>query len=120
MTDRRYSFSWSQANPNREHSGIEHLQQMLAGDMPMPPMTRLMNLQLEAVESGQVVLSVEPSEMHYNPIGTVHGGLAATLFDTALGLSILSKLPVGVFPATVELHVNYLRAMTADTGACHL
>ncbi len=116
MTDRRYSFSWTQANPNPEHTGIEHLQQMIAGDLPMPPMTQLMNLQLLEVEPGRVVISTEPSEMHYNPIGTVHGGLAATLFDTALGLSILSKFPAGSIPATIELHVNYLRAMRVDTG----
>ena len=67
-------------------------------------------------EEGQVTFFVTPAEYHYNPIGVVHGGLAATLFDSALGCAIHSTLPEGTGYTTLELKVNYLRPLTVDTG----
>jgi uncharacterized protein (TIGR00369 family) len=57
-----------------------------------------------------------PSEYHYNPAGVVHGGMAATLLDSAMGIAVLSSLPAGMIFTTLELKVNFLRAMTTTTG----
>jgi len=68
------------------------------------------------VSEGRAVFLVEPSEYHYNPIGVVHGGLAATLLDSAMGCTVHSTLPVGASYTTLEIKVNYIRPMSAETG----
>jgi uncharacterized protein (TIGR00369 family) len=68
------------------------------------------------VEEGRAIFEGEPTEYHYNPIGVVHGGLAATLLDSAMGCAVHSMLPVGVGYTTLEIKVNYLRALTSETG----
>ena len=70
---------------------------------------------LEA-EEGRVVFSAVPGEQHYNPIGVVHGGLALTLLDSAMGCAVHSTLPVGGAYTTLEVKVNFARAITRDTG----
>jgi uncharacterized protein (TIGR00369 family) len=68
------------------------------------------------VSEGRAVFAVEPAEYHYNPIGTVHGGLAATVLDSALACAVHSTLPAGSGYTTLELHVNLVRAIGHDTG----
>lgn len=97
-------------------SGIEYLRAILAGEIAPPPITRLMGLELETVEDGHVVFTATPGEQHYNPIGVVHGGLAATLLDTAIGCAMQTKAPMGVFFTTIEIKVNYVRPLFADMG----
>lgn len=77
---------------------------------------RLLNFDLVAVSEGYAVFAVNPSEYHYNPIGVVHGGLAATLLDSAMGCAVHSMLPAGAGYTTLEIKVNFIRAMTAETG----
>jgi uncharacterized protein (TIGR00369 family) len=68
------------------------------------------------VSEGRVVFAGEPAEYHYNPLGTVHGGVMATLLDSALGCAVQSLLPAGTTYTTLELKVNYLRPVTVKTG----
>jgi uncharacterized protein (TIGR00369 family) len=68
------------------------------------------------VSEGRVVFSAEPAEYHYNPLGTVHGGIAATLLDSAMGCAVQSLLPAGTGYTTLEIKVNYLRPITSATG----
>jgi uncharacterized protein (TIGR00369 family) len=75
-----------------------------------------MDFTLESCSEGRAVFSVTPSEFHYNPICMVHGGLAATLLDSALGCAIHTTLPAGVGYTTLELHINLVRAITKDSG----
>ncbi len=101
----------------RQHlDGRAYLQSVLDGENVSSPMVQTMGIELAEVDDGRVVYTVEPAEYHYNPIGVVHGGLAATLFDTALGSAVISKLPAGQVCMTVQLHVHYLRALTMTTG----
>jgi uncharacterized protein (TIGR00369 family) len=79
-------------------------------------MAELMNIRLVEVDKGRVVFEGTPEEYHYNPMGMIHGGLAATLLDSALGCSVNSCLAAGDFYTTLELKVNYLRPLTLDTG----
>jgi uncharacterized protein (TIGR00369 family) len=97
-------------------SGMEYLRKIASGEIPRPPFSELLNFGLVELSEGFAVFDVVPAEYHYNPIGLVHGGLAATLLDSAMGCSIHSKLPAGTGYTTLELKVNFIRAMTADTG----
>ena len=81
-----------------------------------PPIAMLLGLRLASVEPGRAVFQVTPGEFHYNPIGSVHGGLLATIADSALGCAIHTTLPAGVGYTTIELHTNFLRAITVASG----
>jgi uncharacterized protein (TIGR00369 family) len=89
---------------------------MARGDLPGPPIMSLMNIMIGDIEEGRIVFLVQPAEYHYNPIGTVHGGLACMLADSAMACAIHSTLPAGVGCTTLELKVNYLRPLTVKTG----
>ncbi|HKS28716.1 MAG TPA: PaaI family thioesterase [Pyrinomonadaceae bacterium] len=104
------------AEAGRNLSGLEYLQKIVSGELPRPPIGSLMNFQIAELAEGRAVFTVEPAEYHYNPIGVVHGGLAATLLDSAMGCAVHSMLPAGAGYTTLEIKVNYVRAMTAETG----
>src|SRR5437773_2565133 len=97
-------------------SGMEYLQKIVSGELPPPPIGALMNFRIAELSEGRAVFTVEPAEYHYNPIGVVHGGLAATLLDSAMGCAVHSTLPAGGGYTTLEIKVNYIRPMTAETG----
>ena len=100
-------------------SGIAYLKAMQSGEFPPPPIAVLINMWITEVSEGRVVFTAEPSEYHYNPLGTVHGGVMATLLDSALGCAVQSMLPAGTSYTTLELKVNYLRPITAKTGTVY-
>ena len=104
------------AEAARALSGIEFLQKIVNGELPPPPLAALMNFDLVEVGEGYAVFAVEPAEYHYNPIGVVHGGLAATLLDSAMGCAVHSTLPAGTGYTTLEIKVNFIRAISAHTG----
>jgi uncharacterized protein (TIGR00369 family) len=99
-----------------ELDGLSALRAMIAGELPPPPFALLLGFELVEIEEGRVVFAVEPSNHHYNPIGSVHGGLAATLIDSATGCAVHSTLPAGVGYTTTDLQVRYVRGITRDTG----
>jgi uncharacterized protein (TIGR00369 family) len=100
----------------RSLTGLEFLQKIVAGELPPPPIAALLNFELVELSEGHAVFAVEPKEYHYNPIGVVHGGLAATLLDSAMGCAVHSTLPAGAGYTTLEIKVNFVRPITADTG----
>ncbi len=104
------------AKKGRTMSGLEYLRAIQAGEIPAAPIAVLMNMGVSVIEEGRVVFTAEPAEYHYNPIGTVHGGFAATLLDSALGCAVQTMLAAGVGYTTLEIKVNYIRSMTRDTG----
>jgi uncharacterized protein (TIGR00369 family) len=97
-------------------SGIEFLRAVARGEIPPPPIALLLGFTLAEVEEGRVVFTAEPGEHHYNPIGVVHGGLAATLLDSAMGCAVHSRLPEGRAYTTLEIKVNFVRAIRRDSG----
>ncbi|GAA2013833.1 hotdog fold thioesterase [Catenulispora yoronensis] len=98
-------------------SGLEALQAMAAGRIPRPPVSSTLAIDgLTDVAEGQVTFHMTPGEMHYNPIGSVHGGVFATLLDSACGCAVMSMLPAGDFYTSLDLSVKFLRGMTKDTG----
>jgi uncharacterized protein (TIGR00369 family) len=99
-----------------ELDGLSALRAMVAGELPPPPFAVLLGFELVELDEGRVVFAVEPGPQHYNPIGSVHGGLAATLIDSATGCAVHSTLPAGVGYTTTDLQVRYVRGITRDTG----
>ena len=99
--------------------GIAYLRALQSGELPPPPFAVLLGIWITEVSEGRVVFAAEPGEYHYNPLGTVHGGVMATLLDSALGCAVQSLLPAGTTYTTLELKVNYLRPVTVKTGTIY-
>ena len=100
----------------REMSGLDYMRALIAGVVPPPPIAELMDFTLVSVDEGEALFRGEPGEQHLNPIGSVHGGFAATLLDSALGCAVHTTLPAGVGYSTLELSVNMVRGITPATG----
>jgi uncharacterized protein (TIGR00369 family) len=100
----------------REISGLEYMRSLIAGEFPPPPIAELMDFTLVSVDEGRAVFRGVPGEQHLNPIGSVHGGFAATLLDSALGCAVHTTLPAGVGYSTLELALNLVRGITPATG----
>jgi uncharacterized protein (TIGR00369 family) len=100
----------------RELNGYERLLAMQRGEIPPPPAVAMLGLCLEEVARGRTVFSMVSDEMHENPMGTMHGGVVATLVDTAMGCALSSQLPAGDAFTTLELKTNFVRAITPATG----
>jgi uncharacterized protein (TIGR00369 family) len=97
-------------------SGLEALEAIRDGRLPPPPIAKLLGMEPVVLAHGRAIFEATPDESHYNPIGVVHGGLAATLLDSAMGCAVQSTLPVGSGYTTLELKVNFVRPITRDTG----
>jgi uncharacterized protein (TIGR00369 family) len=96
--------------------GVEFVRAMLAGKLPAPPIMQTVEPFDSSVEPGVVVMHSIPGFRHYNPIGSVHGGYAATLLDSAMGLAVHSMLPPGTGYTTLEFKVSFIKGMTEATG----
>jgi uncharacterized protein (TIGR00369 family) len=96
-------------------SGIDFMAGMMRGEVPYPPLGVLLGFEIDVVEPGRVVFGLQPGEHHYNPNGVVHGGVAAALLDTVTGCAVTTLLPFGTTCATLELKVNYIRSLTANS-----
>ena len=97
-------------------AGLDFLKTMLDGKVPPPPICDTLGFILSEVAEGVAVFTSTPAEYHYNPIAVVHGGLAATLIDSATGCAVHSTLPAGLAYTTVNLGVDFLRPITSATG----
>ncbi len=104
------------AAEGRALGGIAYLEAVMAGRVAPPPIAETLGFRLVEVGEGRAVFACTPAEYHYNPLGTVHGGLAATLIDSATGCAIQSVCLAGHGWTTLELKVSFVRAMTKDTG----
>jgi uncharacterized protein (TIGR00369 family) len=97
-------------------SGLEFLQAMIDGRLPRAPIGALLNFAPVSVTKGHFVFEGHPGADHYNPIGSVHGGYAATLLDSCMGCAVQSTLAAGFGYTTLEFKISFLRAMSAQTG----
>jgi len=120
LTERTRSYSWEDplelVSRAAGLTGAEMLAQMARGELPPPPIAQTLGIGLIEVGDGQATFTVEPAEFHYNPIGVVHGGLALTLLDSAMGCAVHSKMPAGAAYTTLEVKANFVRPLTASTG----
>lgn len=99
-----------------QHDGLSFLRGLIDGTFPAPPITQTLGFSLSEAEHGRVVFSGIPQMRHYNPIGTVHGGFAMTLLDSALACAVHSTLSKGETYTTLEIKVNLVRPLTRETG----
>ena len=97
-------------------AGIDYLKAIIAGELPPPPMAALMQFELAEAEPGKVVFTCSPDGSVYNPNGGVHGGLVCTLLDSVAGLAVHSTLPAGKGYTSIEINVNYLKAVRLNAG----
>lgn len=114
MSERHYGVATAEALAAQD--GLAFLRGIIDGTHPNPPISETLGFHLAEADPGRAVFTCVPEFRHYNPIGTVHGGLAATLLDSALGCAIFTTLRQGDAWTTLELKLNYVRAMTKDTG----
>ena len=97
-------------------SGLDYLQAVRDGRIPLAPAARLIGYRIREVEPGRSLFELEAQECHYNPFATVHGGILGTLLDAAMAAAVLATLPVGVACATLEMKVNFVRPVTEGAG----
>lgn len=120
MSERKKVIEWTDPRPGPaampKLTGLEYMQQMMSGALPAPPIASLMDFTLSEVSAGTVSFVCTPDESHYNPLGIVHGGLVCTLLDSALGCAVQTTLPQGSGYTSIEIKVNYLRGVTAESG----
>jgi uncharacterized protein (TIGR00369 family) len=95
-------------------AGLDYMRAIAAGELPPPPIAVLLNMAPVGLEVGRAVFEGKPGEEHYNPIGVVHGGYAATLLDSALGCAVHTTLPAGGAYTTLSLEVKFVRPVTRE------
>lgn len=97
-------------------SGLDYLNAMYAGTLPLSPLVKTLDFKVNSIEKGKVIFSFSPQEFHYNPLGSVHGGVISALLDSAMGCTLHSVLEAGSGYTTLELKTNFLKAITIKTG----
>ena len=119
-SQRSRTYSWTDPAEHAavmgSRSGLELLRAMASGELPAPPVMHLIDMAGLEVEEGSVTVHLDPQEFHYNPLGTVHGGVLSTLLDTAAACSVHSTLPAGVGYTSLDLTVKFLRPVTVASG----
>jgi uncharacterized protein (TIGR00369 family) len=104
------------AERQKQMSGLEFVQGLVDGTLPLNTIAETLGYDVTQATSGRVVVTATPSGIHLNPAGTVHGGLAATLLDSCMGLAVQSTLEKGVGQTTLEFKISLLRPITPETG----
>jgi uncharacterized protein (TIGR00369 family) len=104
------------ADKQKQMSGLEFVQGLVEGTLPLNTIARTLGYDVIEAANGRVVVTAEPNATHLNPAGTVHGGLAATLLDSCMGLAVQSTLEKGVGQTTLEFKISLVRPITPQTG----
>ena len=104
------------AERRKEMSGLEFVQGLADGSLPLNTIAATLGYDVAEAASGRVVLTANPGGTHLNPAGTVHGGFAATLLDSCMGLAVQSTLEKGVSQTTLEFKISLVRPITTETG----
>jgi uncharacterized protein (TIGR00369 family) len=117
---RSKTVSWYEPGPSTAKGlampGVDYMRAVLNGELSPPPIAGLMQFEMTEVDVGRVVFTCRPDESAYNPIGAIHGGLVCTLLDSVAGCALHSALPQGKGYTSVEIKVNYLKAVRLTSG----
>jgi len=120
MTEQQRLVTWQSPslyiNQMRQMSGTEYINAVRAGDMPVSPMLKLLDIHGREWHEGYALFTVVPQEFHYNPMGIAHGGLACALLDTAMAVAVMTMLPQGVGYVTLEIKINFTKPMLSESG----
>ncbi|GAA3780496.1 hypothetical protein GCM10022225_81020 [Plantactinospora mayteni] len=118
--ERNRTFSWADPTDNAaqlgQRAGLDLLRAMIAGELAAPPVTELVGMGRMTADEGRVSVEMTAREFHYNPLGTVHGGVLSILLDTAAGCAVHTTLPAGMGYTTLDLNVKFLRPVTVQSG----
>jgi uncharacterized protein (TIGR00369 family) len=114
MTSKNYGTV--SAEQRRALGGLAFVQGLVDGSLPLNTIAQTLGYDVSEAESGRVVVTLVPNDSHLNPSGTVHGGLAATLLDSAMGLAIWSTLEKGYGQTTLEFKISLIRPITPGMG----
>jgi uncharacterized protein (TIGR00369 family) len=118
--ERSRTVTWHEPGPTTAKgltmAGIDYMRAVADGDLPQPPIAGLMQFELVEVDPGRAVFTCVPDESAYNPIGAIHGGLICTLLDSVTGCAVHTTLPQGKGYTSVEIKVNYLKAVRLSSG----
>ena len=112
----RKSYGVVSLDRQREMTGLEFVRGLVSGALPLNPMAKALAYDIVEAEPGRVVITAMPSADHLNPAGTVHGGVAAILLDSCMGLAVRTTLPKGVGSTTLEFKISFLRPVTPGSG----
>jgi uncharacterized protein (TIGR00369 family) len=112
----RKTYGTVSSDKQKQMSGFEFVRGLVDGTLPLNVIAQTLGYDVTEVETGRVVVAVEPGDAHLNPYGTVHGGLAATLLDSAMGLAVQTTLEQGFAQTTVEFKISLMRPITPATG----
>jgi uncharacterized protein (TIGR00369 family) len=104
------------ADRRKQMSGLEFVQGLASGTLPLNTIAQTLGYDVSEAESGRVVVTAQPNDRHLNPAGTVHGGFAATLLDSCMGLAVQSTLERGAGSTTLEFKISLVRPITPETG----
>jgi uncharacterized protein (TIGR00369 family) len=117
---RSRTFTWTDPSVHAgelgRRPGLELMRAMRDGELPPPPVMEMIGMGGLEADEGRVTFYLDPQEFHYNPLGSVHGGVISTLLDSACGCSVHTTLPAGVGYTSLDLNVKFLRAVTVDSG----
>jgi uncharacterized protein (TIGR00369 family) len=118
MSSHTVSKTYGTVSPDRlrEMSGLEFIRGLVEGTLPLNTMADTLGYDVAEAARGRVVVTCKPYDTHLNPFCTVHGGMAATLLDTCMGLAVLSTLEKGVSQTTLEFKISLVRPITPETG----
>jgi uncharacterized protein (TIGR00369 family) len=105
------------AEQQKTMTGLEFVRGLTDGTLPLNTIAKTLGYEITEAENGRVVVTAEPRDIHLNPAGTVHGGLAATMLDSCMGLAIQSTLEKGLGSTTLEFKISFIRPITPETGA---
>ena len=110
------SYGTVAADRRKEMSGLKFVRGLVEGILPLNTIARTLGYDVTEVVDGRVIVTVKPSDAHLNPAGTVHGGFAATLLDSCMGLAVWSTLEKGLGQTTLEFKISLVRPITPETG----
>jgi len=110
------SYGTVSAERRKEMSGLEFVQGLASGALPLNTIAGTLGYDVVEAESGRVVITLVPTAAHLNPAGTVHGRLTATLLDSCMGLAVQSTLEKGTAQTTLEFKISLIRPITPETG----
>jgi uncharacterized protein (TIGR00369 family) len=118
--ERTRTYQWGDpaisAAAARQLDGLAFFREIAAGTLPPPPIMETLGFEAVSFEPGVAVFAFEPAEYQYNPIGSVHGGMYATLCDSACGCAVHTLLPTGAYYTSLDLSVRFIRPITSTTG----
>jgi uncharacterized protein (TIGR00369 family) len=120
MDTRNRTYNWedpallaSQAN---QLNGLEFLEKMIKAELPFPPLLHTLDFKVSAIHPGRAEFTFQPQEFHFNPLGSVHGGVITAVLDSAMGCTLHSVLPLGTGYTTIDIKVNFLKSVNIKTG----